>query len=318
MAKSPFYVPSKPLTRADELRNQLNELEARVGRLGYGLGQEALTIPALFDEVSAALVSFQTEGQGMRAEEARLTTVSADLRRKAKLLLREIGGAAPLRDARSARQPDPAQWWWFLDEWVAARRRAQLRGLLWVAAGVVAVLLLLFAVYQLFLAPDPATRERLRRQQAAESLALEGNLAGAMNEVEQALAIAPGDPGLLTLKGSLQQGLGQSQMAEETFAAAEAAFGDREAFLLARGQAYLFANQAQAALADAQALIALDPQSAPGYMLLGRSQEWLENYPEAIAAYQQAATLAEAQGDFQLTGMARVNMGMLMQRMRAQ
>ena len=318
MAKSPFYVPSKPLTRADELRDQLNDLEARVGRLGYGLGPEALTIPALFDTVSAALASFHAEGQGMRAEEARLTTVSADLRRKAKLLLREIGGVAPLRDARSARQPDPAHWWWFLDEWVAARRRAQLRGLLWVAAGVVAVLLLLFAVYQLFLAPDPATRERLRRQQAAESLALEGNLAGAMHEVEQALAIAPGDSGLLVLKGSLQQGLGQSQMAEETFAAAEAAFGNREAFLLARGQAYLIANQAQAALADAQTLLALDPQSAPGYMLLGRTQEWLENYPEAIAAYQQAATLAEAQGDFQLTGLARVNMGMLMQQMRTQ
>jgi tetratricopeptide (TPR) repeat protein len=318
MAKSPFYVPSKPLTRADELRDQLNELEARVGRLGYGLGQEALTIPALFDAVSAGLASFQAEGQAMRAEEARLTTVSADLRRKARLLLREIGGVAPLRAARNARQPDPGHWWWFLDEWVAAKRRAQLRGLLWVAAGLVAVLLLLFAVYQLFLAPDPATRERLRRQQAAESLAVEGNLAGALSEVEEALTIAPGDPSLLTLKGTLQQGLGQSQRAEETFSAAEAAFGEREVFLLARGQAYLIANQAQAALADAQALLVLNPQSAPGYMLLGRAQEWLENYPEAIAAYQQAATLAEAQGDFQLTGLARVNMGMLMQRMRAQ
>jgi tetratricopeptide (TPR) repeat protein len=189
---------------------------------------------------------------------------------------------------------------------------------LWVAAGLLAVLLLLFAVYQLFLAPDPATRERLRRQQAAESLAVEGNLAGALSEVEEALTIAPGDPSLLTLKGTLQQGLGQSQRAEETFAAAEAAFGEREVFLLARGQAYLIANQAPAALADAQALLALDPQSAPGYMLLGRAQEWLENYPEAIAAYQQAATLAEAQGDFQLTGLARVNMGMLMQRLRIQ
>jgi tetratricopeptide (TPR) repeat protein len=306
------------LTRADELHDQLNQLEARVGRLGYGLGQEALTIPPLFDTVSAALASFQARGQSMRAEEARVETVSAELRRKARLFLREIGDVGALRAARSARQPDAAHWWWFLDEWVADRRRAQLRGLLWVSVGVVAVLLLLVAVYQFFLAPDPATRERIKHQQAAESLALEGNLVGAMNEVEQALVVAPGDPNLLTLKGSFQQALGQSQSAEETFAAAQAAFGDRATFLLARGQAYLLANQAQAALADAQALIALDPQSAQGYMLLGRSQEWLENYPEAIAAYQQAATLAEAQGDFQLTGVARVNVGMLMQRMRAQ
>lgn len=318
MVKSPFYVQNRPLTRADELRDQLSELEARVGRLGYGLGQDALTIPPLFDTVSAALVSFQAGGQSMRAEEARLEAVSAELRRKATVFLRELGGADALQGARRAHQPDPANWWWFLDQLVADRRWAQLRRLLRMAGGGVAIILLLLVLYQRFLALDPATRERLERQQTAERLALEGDLAGALSEVEQALSIAPGDPGLLTLKGSLQQGLGQRAAAEEAFAAAEAAFGDRRTFLVARGQVYLLLDQAPAALADAEAVIALDPQSPTGYMLLGRAHEWLGNYMEAIDAYEQAATLAEAQGDFQLAGTVRVNLGMLMQRLRTQ
>jgi tetratricopeptide (TPR) repeat protein len=318
MVKSSFYVENRPLTRADELRHQLDELEAKLGRLGYGLGREALTILPLFDAVSATMASFQAEGQSMRAEWARLETASAALRRKATVFLREIGGTRALQVARRTHQPLPANWWWFLDQVVADKRRAQLRQLLMTAAGTVGVLLLLFALYQRFLAPDPATRARLEHEQAAENLVLEGDLATALSEVDQALAIAPGDPSLLIFKGGLQQALGQKAAAEETFSQAEAAFGDRETFLLARGQMYLRLDQAQAALSDAEAAIQLNPESASGYLLLGRANEWLENYQQAIAAYEQAATLADAQGNSQIAAMARVNMGVLMQRLPLQ
>jgi tetratricopeptide (TPR) repeat protein len=318
MVKSSFYVENRPLTRADELRHQLDELEAKLGRLGYGLGREALTILPLFDAVSATMASFQAEGQSMRAEWARLETASAALRRKATVFLREIGGTRALQGARRTHQPLPANWWWFLDQVVADKRRAQLRQLLMTAAGTVGVLLLLFALYQRFLAPDPATRARLEHEQAAENLVLEGDLATALSEVDQALAIAPGDPSLLIFKGGLQQALGQKAAAEETFSQAEAAFGDRETFLLARGQMYLRLDQAQAALSDAEAAIQLNPESASGYLLLGRANEWLENYQQAIAAYEQAATLADAQGNSQIAAIARVNMGVLMQRLPLQ
>jgi tetratricopeptide (TPR) repeat protein len=318
MIKSSFYVESRPLTRADELRHQLDELEAKLGRLGHGLGQEALSIPLLFDTVTTTLASFQAEGQSMRAEWARLETASAALRRKATVFLREVGGARALQDARRTHQPPAANWWWFLDRMVADKLRAQLRRLLVMAAGAVGVLLLLLALYQRFLAPDPATRARLEHEQAAENLVLEGDLAAALSEVEQALATAPGDPSLLIFKGGLQQGLGQKAAAKETFSQAEAAFGDRETFLLARGQMYLRLDQAQAALSDAEAVVKVNPESASGYLLLGRANEWLENYQQAIAAYEQAANLADAQGNSQIAALARVNMGVLMQRLPLQ
>ena len=318
MAKSPFYVDSRPLSPAEELRSRLDELEAKIGRLGYGLGQEALTIPPLFDTVTEGLVAFQAEGHSMRAEEARLKTAAADLKRKAKVFLREVGGPETLKEARRSHQPDPTHWWWYLDKLVANERRAWLRRVLLVVAGVVAALILLVTLYELFLAPDPATRERLKLQQNAESLAISGDLTGALAEVEQALAIAPDNPDLLLLKGGLQKNLGQSAEAEETFAAAEAALENREDFLLARGRTYLLLDQAQEALDDSQEAIALNPESAPGYMLLGRSHQMLENYMDAIFAYEQAGTLAEMQGNSRLAATARVNLGFLLQQQRAQ
>ncbi len=88
--------------------------------------------------------------------------------------------------------------------------------------------------------------------------------------------------------------------------------------MLARARTYLLLGQASAALTDAKEAIELNPQSATGYVLWGRALESVGDYLEAIVAYEQAATLAEAQRDFQLAGTARVNVGILMQRLRAQ
>ncbi len=77
-------------------------------------------------------------------------------------------------------------------------------------------------------------------------------------------------------------------------------------------------DQPEAAVADALEVIKLNPESAPGYMLMGRAYERMEDYLDAIFAYEQAIDLAEQQGDFQLAGTTRVNVGILMQRLQAQ
>jgi tetratricopeptide (TPR) repeat protein len=316
MDRSPFHVEPTLLTRAGELRDRLAQLEAQVGQLGYGLGPEALAILLLFDEVWATLAALRAEGLSMRAEEARLETVAASLKRKAAVFLRELGGTAVLRDARHTRQPDQADWWWFLDQFVAKRRKAFVRRLLLFVAGVAAILLLLALVYQQFLAPDPAREARFRHERQAVSLALDGDFISALSETERALAVAPGDPDLLVLKGVLQQELGQVTVAEETFAAAEAAFEDRESFLTTRGQWFLQLGQAEAALADVEAAIALNSQSAIAHLLLGMANEALENYSQALAAYEQASALADLSGDAEINVMARIRIGEVLLRLK--
>ncbi len=315
MDRSPFFVEQKPLTQADEVRDLLAQLEAKIARLGRDKGPEAQATLTLFDSVAARLAELHASGQVLRAEEARWEAASAAFRRKAGSFLRALGGLGALAEARRARQPEPTAWWWFIDQWLVEKRRAQLRRLALGVAVAVAVLVLLGVLYQRFLAPDPATRERLRHEQAADSLTMDGNLAGALGEVEQALGYAPGDATLLTQKGVLQQKLGQF-VAQDTFAAAEKAAGSREAFLIIRAQMYMRVGYGQAMLADAQEVITANPESAPGYLLLGQANELLGNGQDAIAAYEKSGRLADAQNNPQLAAIARMNLATLLQQIQ--
>ena len=315
MDKSPFFVEQKALTPADEVRDSLAQLEAAVARLGRSQRSEALAILGLFDAVSARLAELHAGGQVLRAEEARWEAIAATFKRKAGAFLRKLGGAGALEDARRARQPDPAAWWWFIDRWLAEKRRAQLRRLLIGAAAAAVVLVLLGVLYERFLAPDPATRERLRHEQAADGLAMDGDLAGALAEVDQALTFAPGDVVLLVFKGVLQQKLGQF-VAEATFAAAEKAAGSREVFLITRAQMYMRVGDGRAMLADAREVVTTNPQSAAGHLLLGQANEILGNSQVAIAAYEKAGSLADAQNNPQLAAIARMNLATLLQQVQ--
>jgi tetratricopeptide (TPR) repeat protein len=313
--KSPFFVVQKALTPADEVRDLLAQLEAKIARLGRDKGLEAQAILELFDSIAARLAELHAGGQALRAEEARWKAVSAVFRRKAGTFLRALGGLGALAEARRARQPEPDAWWWFIDQWLLEKRRVQLRRLALGAVVVVAAFALLAVLYNRFLAPAPATRERLRHEQAADSLAMDGNIAGALSEIEQALGYAPGDANLLTMKGVLQQNLDQSAAAQETFAAAEKAAGSRETFLIIRAQMYMRVNDGQAMLADAQEVITADPESAVGHLLLAQADEMLGNDQEAIAAYQKASSLADAQNNPQLAAIARMNLATLLQQL---
>ena len=315
MDKSPFFVEQKALTAADEVRDLLAQLEAKIARLGRGGRSEAAATLDLFDSIHARLTELHAGGQVLRAEEARWEASSAAFRRKAGTFLRLLGGAGALEEARRARRPDPAAWWWFIDQWLVHQRQAQLRRLLLWAGVAAAALVLLAVLYQRFLAPDPATRERLRHEQAADSLTMDGDLAGALVEVDQALGYAPGDPTLLTLKGVLQQKMGQF-VAGETFVAAEKAAGSRENFLITRAQMYLRVGDGKSMLADAQEVVTTNPQSAAGHLLLGQANETLGNGEAAIAAYEKAGSLADAQNNPQLAAISRMNLATLLQQIQ--
>jgi hypothetical protein len=88
MPDFPAHAKPRQLTRGDQLRDALARLKALVGQLGYALGEEALNIPPLFDEVTARLAELQAQGQDVRGEATQLETVSAELHCKAATVLR--------------------------------------------------------------------------------------------------------------------------------------------------------------------------------------------------------------------------------------
>jgi Tfp pilus assembly protein PilF len=182
------------------------------------------------------------------------------------------------------------------------------------AALVAAVLAVLYGVYQRFLAPSPEVTAAFAHRQKSEQALEQNDLNAALREVETAIAAMPAEADQWVLKGVIQSLLGQEQAAGETFAAAEAKLGSRSALLVSRGQRWLLAGRFDAALADAQAAIALDPDSIVGHLVLGQVFERTQQEWKAITAYEQAARLADAQNQPQLAVMARMQLGMIQQR----
>ncbi|HOU15150.1 MAG TPA: hypothetical protein PKZ84_18740 [Anaerolineae bacterium] len=304
-------------TPSAQLRELLGQLEVHIGKLEHDSAEEARNIPALFDAADTVIAELKQADAPLSAELARFDTISASFRRKARTFLRKVGGIAALNTLREERHPEAAQWWWFIDQWVAeqsrGRRRRQLKSLLIAAA----ILVVLAGVYALFLRPDAATRERFQRQQMAEELARTGEYTAALDEVNAALVVAPDDVNLLAFKGVLQARLGLEAEATTTFAAAEAAAASREDFLLIRAQIYLTLDMTEVVLADAQAAIAANPQSARGYLYLAQANANLGNITEALNQYDEATRLADEAEDAELAALARVQKAYLYQQMLA-
>jgi tetratricopeptide (TPR) repeat protein len=313
--KSPYFVESKPLNRLDELRERFHQLESLLGGIEKaGLGDRAMEIPELLDQASAIMHELELDEKLPPEEAARFETIGAQLRSKAGLFLRAIGGGQRLESFRRAHHPEPERWWWSLDLWLAGEKRQQGKRLLISALVVVAVLAVLGVLYQVFLAPSPQEAARLQFEAASDRLIMEGNVAGALQEIENALALAPTDPILLVRKGVLLGVLGRAAEAGEVFAQAEAASVSRKEFLLTRGQDWLAVGNFDAAAADAQAALEEDAESPEAYLLLGQVYELTEKFAEAIESYEKASSLADAQNRPDLTALARVRLAYMMQR----
>jgi len=302
-------------TPSARLRELLGQLEAHIGKLERDSQAEAQKIPALFDAVHALIVELERAGVSFPAEMTRFETASATFRRKAKLFLRIVGGPEGLAALRPRQAPAPEQWWWFIDRWWAEQKTAQRRRQAKSLSIGAAVLAIVVVVYALFLAPDKASFETVRLRQAAEQLAQEEDYAAALNSVNAALALSPDDASLLAFKGVLQTRLGFEAEAATTFAAAEAASGSRDQFFLARAQVYLVLGEPEAVLADAEAAIAANPQSAQGYLYLGLANTDLGNFLEAEMQYDEAGRLADEVGDPGLAAIARVHKAYLYQQL---
>jgi len=301
------------MTPADDLRDLLADCEGALGKL-RGSGEAALSIPHGLDRIAELLPELETSGVDLRPERTRLTTLEAQLRRKAGELLRELRTSGGLPAARRAVQPDRARWWWYLDEEVRAARRRGARKLLLYLVAVTALLTVGVLLYRRFLAPDPLTVRVHELQFDGERLADEGDYASAVARFEEAEALRPHDGEMRIWRGALYEITGQAETAAEIFESARLLFDEATDFHIARGQIYLRLQQVEKAQAEAQAVLVEDPSSPEGHFLLGAALESQGELGEAAAAYDQASRLAEEQGQMELTAMARVRMAFVLQR----
>ncbi|MCC7353377.1 MAG: tetratricopeptide repeat protein [Anaerolineae bacterium] len=302
-------LPPTSFTPADELRDLLDRSERRVVNL-RGTGKDTVLLLDWLDRIAVLATQLEADGADLRPERARLGTVEAQLRDRARQLVREAGAEFPR--ARQEAEPTPDRWWWYVDEIAAEQRRQQLRRLGLMALGLAAVVVAIWFVFNVLFPVDPKVAAVQRLRGEADRALSTGDLVAALAAYEEAAQTDPEDPSLIIWVGVLQEGLGQQEVAEQKYREAEAMTDSRLLFLLERGRVYGSVGQLDKALADAEAVLVLDPDSAEGHFLLATALEGQGKVAEAIAAYQRASALAESRSP-QLAALARIRLGYLLQ-----
>ena len=299
--------------RAVPLNDLLDQLEVDISHVGQGRLIDTQKLLVKMDEAQQRIEEMGQKGLPVKAEAAQFNYLMVSLEKSAKKVINDLGGMKRLKLLRQQRPSGQDFQWWHLDKIIVNQRKKSL-GKILISVGVVGLLLvLIIVVYDNFLKPDPAVTGKYTHQMNAEQYLAQGDLTKALVEINQALDFAPSDADLFVMRGVIQTKLGNLEQANSDFTQAETSLGDQVSFLLLRAQSWLTVGEYQFSLEDSQKVIQEDPASAEGYFYLGRANELLQKYGEAIDAYETASKLADTQGKAELNASIRIALAMLMQ-----
>jgi tetratricopeptide (TPR) repeat protein len=186
----------------------------------------------------------------------------------------------------------------------------------WLVIALVAFGVLAFAafVYQQWLAPSPDVVLAVSAVNDVEQLALEQKWDEAFAVTEKTLQEVPDNPDLLVWAGVLSERRADPAQAAGYLARAQQVLADPLRYQLALSMRRLQAGDVDGAEVAAQAALAVNPDEPQAVFLLANVAE-LRNQPQqALELYQKTADLAE-ESNPQLTVVAKMRFGMLLQQM---
>ncbi|MBN1977868.1 MAG: hypothetical protein JW918_10735 [Anaerolineae bacterium] len=304
------FFPAEARTPADGVREALGDAE-RLLASPREAGQQAVQLLYLLDQISRGLDELGERGMDVRAERSRFETVQSQLGRRKGRFLARAGEA--FVEAREAVQPDPARWWWFIDNAWRQERKQRLRRWLIIGAAVIALLAIVALVNELF-APPREVRQAARLGFRGETLVRdEGDLEAALAEFEAAAALDPATPGYLVWIGVLRSELGDAQAAEEAFEAARSLYETDLGFLLTRAGAHRDVGNLDAATADVEQAILEYPESGWVYYVKHLISLDRKDYKTALEDLDKAEELARESGDVSLEAQVRMQRAMVLQ-----
>lgn len=294
---------------------ELDQLEILASKIGLISSRQAFEILHGLDHALERIEELEEGSQSRRLAETQFELIFNKINAEAGRFVGDLGGVQALRNERANVNPPRERAWWFVDEFIAEKRRSTLKRVAIIGGVVVVAFIVLAVVYQKFFAPDPRVAAVYGHTQSAQDFLINNDPVSAMQEVEKGLQVNPTDPSLLMLKGVLLESQGNITGADQAFAAAHQGLPNEEDFLLTRAQTYIFANKVDKALADTQAVIQKNPQSPQAYLLSGQAHEILGQNMAALDDYDKAFQAAEKTGRTELAALARARTAFLMQRM---
>jgi len=301
------------VTAAVNLRKMIRELEIGVANIdGRGLG--VLDLLRMRDQVETEVARLGKQGMDLRAEMTRIKVVDSIFARKAGPIGRELAEVGGLSGARRSENPPLEHRWWYVDVALTERRCKTAVKTGKIVVGILFLILVGNYVLDKLYGLDPTEKQARIHASQAERYLVSGDYAAAIAEYERAVAVDPGDGRVQTQLGVLYEMEGRTQEAEAAFAAAEAAIGGRADYLVVLSQTYQGLADGEAAMGAVQEAIELEPDFALAYMIRGGLHEQMDRSEEAIDDYESAAYLAQEQGNDQLYVVAKVRLGMMLQR----
>ena len=291
----------------------LDRTETRLGKLDTLTAAEFWAMFAELDEVQARLGAAERQ---MPAESAQLDFITASLQKNAGRIVRACGGPAGFARQRSQVGVGDHQagerGWWTLDAYLNRARKQMVRKAVLTIGVIIAVLAVAALVYQKFLAPSPAIQARYDHLSNAQDLLAKQDYPGALAETNLGLQAAGQDSELLVLKGYLLEQHGSTQEAAAVYALAEKIDTPLQVRLYQTRYALMDQKYNQA-IEYARLAREIEPRSAQAIFLEGQANERAGRTAAALALYNEAAALANQNGETALEATIRINMGLLMQ-----
>ena len=301
-------VDSRAETPANELRTLLDQAERQFPTL---VRAEFETYLLRLDRIAAMLDTLEAEGLDLRAEQPRWEGLLARISARAADLVRIAGGSGRMVELRR-QHPEAQNFWWRLDEQVAATRRRQLQR--FVVGAVVAVIVFAGAtlVYQRFFAPSPEMILLMDTLNLVDRSVMEQDWASASQAVDSVLPTLPADAELLIWRAVLAERMGEPAAAEAFLAQARALEVDPARLGVMLGMKRLLAGDLDGASAAAADARQADPSSSEAVFILASVAEASGDRLQAINLFEEAAALAE-ENNPQMAVTSRMRLATLLQ-----
>jgi len=303
--------------RSDSERNtissQLDEVENWLGKLDSKNTDLAEKILYQMDKIEKILNQTYADTEIPVSYQTQLQYINNRIRSHAQTIISAVGGVDQLKVKREQAGKKEDAWWWYLDNYVNNNYKKNFQKTLSIIGIIILVVTAVVILYEQFFAPPPEVKARIQHEQAADRLVESGDFDGALKEILAALEITPTSYELWIWQGVIHQKRGDQKAAQQAFLKGHELVEKLESYYLTKAYYEFISGLTDEGLADAQMLVAINPQSPEGFLYIGQAYENKGETAKALDAYEKASVLAENSDNAELIATIKVRMGMLMQ-----
>jgi tetratricopeptide (TPR) repeat protein len=303
-----YSVESNTRTPITLLREALDKAERLIVQVD---GSNVVELLNLLDHIDAQFEVL--EGQSdLRSEQSRWDGLISRVSTRPDPIVHAANVAGGLPKLRGE-NPPATNFWWRLDEEVTRRRVGNLRRLITTIVAVVVLAVGGYYAINYFFPPNPEAVLMVETNNALDRLIVEQRWEEALELIQAARAQSPANVELMVWEAVIYERMGNADAAAAALAEANAALPDDPVqVLIYLGNSRLRAGDVAGAKAAGEEALALAPNEAQVYFLLGGVAETEGELATAITYFDQTYQLAEGSAP-QLAVIARVRMGQLMQ-----